>query len=107
MKKIFAVIAAIGVIGTGGTVMAGDAKPAKVAEPAAVVEAKKVQQMQIFTGTVLKHEKQIVLSTGGKTYLLGGAELEKIVGKKVSISGTLVKGKSVDTIIVEQAEIIG
>lgn len=107
MKKIFAVMAVVGIIGMGGPVVAGDAKSKEVAAAAVADKTMVIEKFQIFTGTVQKSEKHIVLSSGGKTYILGGTNLEKIVGKKVSISGTLVKGKTVDTIIVEQAQVTG
>lgn len=105
MKKLFTVMVVVGIIGMGTLAVAGEAKSAGVAAPAVVEKTIEAAKFQIFTGMVQKNEKQFVLSTGGKTYLLGGLNLEKIVGKKVSITGTLVKGETMDTIIVEKAEV--
>ena len=106
MKKTFAVMMVAGIIGMGTTATAGDVKSAKDAEPTVTGIAIAAETQQTFTGMVNKAGKQIILSTDEKTYILGGSGLEKIVGKKVNITGTLLKGETIDTIVVEKAELI-
>ncbi|MBI9088370.1 MAG: hypothetical protein JEZ12_04080 [Desulfobacterium sp.] len=95
----------IGMIGMGTTATAGEIK-AKAGDPVVTEKTIEAQTHQTFTGMVNKTGKQIILSTDKKTYILGGSGLEKIIGKKVSITGTLLKGDTIDTIIVEKARLI-
>ena len=107
MKKTFAVMMVAGIIGMGTTATAGDVKSATDAAVTVTENAIAADTQQTFTGMVNKAGKQIILSTDEKTYLLGGSGLDKIIGKKVNITGKLVKGDTIDTIVVEKAELMG
>ena len=111
MKKIFTVMMVAGIIGMGTIATAGEIKPAKDAAPTVTEKTLEAATHQTFTGIVNKAGKQIILSTDEKTYILSGSGLEsgldKIMGKKVNITGKLVKGDAIDTILVEKAELMG
>ncbi|SDT83914.1 hypothetical protein [Desulfobacula phenolica] len=59
-----------------------------------------------YKGFVNTTENGYTLSDGEDVYMLQGENLEELIGQKVLISGELLEGETMDTIIVDIAEVI-
>lgn len=96
-------IGIIGFIGAGSMVVASEKNTEKnvVTGTSTIVAA---QETAVFKGIVKKTESGIVLVGEKETYALEGEGLEELLGRNVEITGTLVKGDTINTIIVIQAE---
>ncbi|MCD4741148.1 MAG: hypothetical protein K8R67_01515 [Desulfobacteraceae bacterium] len=96
-------IGIIGLIGTASTVVANDrnTKKSVITETSTEIAA---QATAVFEGIVKKTKSGIVLVCEKETYALKGEGLEEFIGRNVAITGTLVKGDTINTIIVVEAE---
>lgn len=59
-----------------------------------------------YKGIVNTTENWYTLLDGEEVYLLQGENLEELIGQKVLVSGELIEGETMDTIIVDIAEVI-
>lgn len=106
MRVLLTALLIIGLIGTGNMVFAQDKEAGQETISETMQENADMAASHEYEGIVEKTDAGYTLSAGEESYLLQGENLDELVGKTVRISGKLLKGDTIDTILVDIAEAI-